>query len=400
MEQITCICYFLWELSFVGVSVEYYLFLFCLIVPSAMFTSGLLYCPSESSLPMPGSVKESGHFVTESINRIEQILTELSSRSSEITYSSTLDIRNLKIRFLDVVDKIIERKGENIRICGTRPKNVNLCKTSTSEGNSRVLLSYPCDSVRNSNLKQRTAFLEPCNELPYQSFRAKAVSSRNPVARKKCYYCQKLGHLISQCRFKNRECFYCGSNSHFIADCKLNPKPYIGRVKLRSDKNVQCDIQADKSISSEVTGKCANPELSDAKGPIVNLCNLHPGTLLRFPILVNDKPDTLLDSETVTNIIREEVLLNCDTKFGGGNISYDSFGRNLNNSALSVDMEDGVSSLNNSLSDVESSLVINSEPSISAGEKVEDSEDMSKAHEEWVKDFRCRFPSLAIGLCI
>lgn len=31
-----------------------------------------------------------------------------------------------------------------------------------------------------------------------------------------CFYCRKLGHLIANCRYRNRSCFYCGNYNHFF----------------------------------------------------------------------------------------------------------------------------------------------------------------------------------------
>lgn len=45
----------------------------------------------------------------------------------------------------------------------------------------------------------------------------------SPLMRKnfQCSYCGRIGHLLVDCRIKNRTCFACGSTEHFIADCQF-----------------------------------------------------------------------------------------------------------------------------------------------------------------------------------
>lgn len=376
--------------------------------------SGLLYSPVESCQPMSSPVKLGDSFVLQSIDSIKKILTDLSSEAQEISRRKLID---MKSELFHLVENIIDGKFKSVSNASTRPKTGNFCK-SNWKINSRVCVSYPDIKLDKSNLKRENSYLKTCSEVPFRSSSTQVVSSfRNLFVRKRCYYCRKIGHVVAECRSRNRECFRCGSKFHFIADCSLNPKPDISKVTLRSDKNIQCDIRSTGLINPEVTVNNTdkiNSEISDLDGPtIVNLCDLRKGTLFRFPIKSNDKPDTLIDSDTVTGIMREEILVNCESGFDGGMFSdhedsCDSKSvRFMNEPVLSICSEDKIkvdlSENENSLSELNNSLAPKNESKFIAKDNedihVEQSKDLSdNAHEEWVKDFRRSFPSLAIGL--
>lgn len=42
-----------------------------------------------------------------------------------------------------------------------------------------------------------------------------------PRMEKRCFYCRKVGHIIADCRHRNKSCVRCGNSSHHIALCPL-----------------------------------------------------------------------------------------------------------------------------------------------------------------------------------
>lgn len=86
---------------------------------------------------------------------------------------------------------------------------------------------------------------------------------------KKCFYCDRIGHVISECRFRSGSCFACGSQEHFIMECphrsqlksqRLNNMPSSRgrnvepREWARAQPFVPQSVSANNSASSFVDG--------------------------------------------------------------------------------------------------------------------------------------------------
>lgn len=75
---------------------------------------------------------------------------------------------------------------------------------------------------RQSNLRhcQKSAYhrvnpVPACPEFAYSPRRRFVKESR------RCHFCHKLGHIVVDCRHRNRSCFYCGDPDHLIASCHV-----------------------------------------------------------------------------------------------------------------------------------------------------------------------------------
>lgn len=80
----------------------------------------------------------------------------------------------------------------------------------------------------------------PARRSPPPQYRQRLVirnemSLRSPPANlqqgKNCYHCGRMGHVVANCRIRQRACFACGQTSHFIADRPNKP----GLNKRRGD---------------------------------------------------------------------------------------------------------------------------------------------------------------------
>lgn len=265
--------------------------------------------PDNESNTDPTSIvdEEESRFILDTLDDLQKLFSELQKREFHLQPMVQRRLQEFKHAWRDYFtsDVLNSDKQEQLTVsCGLNYVE-RRAKTSTS--------MYKSDAVLRSLLKQKI-----------------------------CYYCHKAGHIISQCRYRNRTCFYCGDGKHFIAFCPLKPNfkqtnrlPTQYREKIRDcahpckfesnnrnevrecDTSNQNSFQTNRSINDEIVAERLNPDVTEGNtSPIVNLCNLSPDTRLKLPIALYDtKPDIELECETVLSIIREEVLLNTPTEF-------------------------------------------------------------------------------------
>lgn len=67
----------------------------------------------------------------------------------------------------------------------------------------------------------------------------RSMPARSPSAnlqqRRNCYHCGRVGHVVANCRVRQRACFACGQTSHFIADCPNEPDD---RTRRNNDSQI------------------------------------------------------------------------------------------------------------------------------------------------------------------